>query len=68
MSVKVHVQFTVQKDADKFKAKAMEVVKTSKVRRLFFIELFLTVRQFWSGNLLYYFTTNIIFMNKIFFK
>ena len=62
MSVKVHVQFTVQKDADKFKAKAMEVVKTSKVRRLFFIELFLIVRQFWSDNLLY-FTTNIIFMN-----
>lgn len=32
MSVKVHVQFTVQKDVDKFKSKAMEVVKTSKAR------------------------------------
>ena len=31
MSVKVHVQFTVQKDVDKFKSKAMDVVKTSKV-------------------------------------
>ena len=31
MSVKVHVQFTVQKDVEKCKSKAMDVVKTSKV-------------------------------------
>ena len=31
MPVRVHVNFTVNREEDKFKARAMEVVKTSKV-------------------------------------
>ena len=31
MPIRVHVNFTVNREEDKFKARAMEVVKTSKV-------------------------------------
>ena len=55
MSVKVHVLFTVHRDVEKFKAKALDLIKTSKVYK-FNYELCSNSSQSYSSYLPFFLT------------